>query len=372
MRSPLSSTPRPIVENFYENSFKQLSGVQQRQVGLLVGAAVADAAARPLDGYSPDEVRQLEEAGEGDVAFMEVEQLRGHLPSSTSSTSAAQLRLSTHSLSYFMYFEFLRTLCSARGEFPLSHLQDKWINVAGAIEAHGAFAAEHGSLLHTLCCVLPAPAIYPYASDEALRRYLRPFLDFLTTPPATAVEVEDEGLHRTAQLSTSRAKWSAGPAEAMIHDGALSTLGVALRHLQCNPDAVKNAALMALPGASAVFPADVQCFVPPGIGTAPPAAVLCSAAPSWCPKRPFSSDAEVVAQALCISRATKSYTSGVKQAIRLGGPTCQRAMLVGALLGAKCGARQIPLNWLSATVDFKPVSTMALEIAQWMWNPPHH
>lgn len=46
-----------------------------------------------------------------------------------------------------------------------------------------------------------------------------------------------------------------------------------------------------------------------------------------------------------------------------------RAALVGAFLGAKFGVRAIPLHWLSATVDHSLMISMAIDIAQYSWNP---
>lgn len=50
------------LENWFQNSLKQLSKIQQKQVGLLLGAAVGDAAARPWLNYSAKQVNDYREA----------------------------------------------------------------------------------------------------------------------------------------------------------------------------------------------------------------------------------------------------------------------------------------------------------------------
>ncbi|EPY17727.1 hypothetical protein STCU_10445 [Strigomonas culicis] len=139
---------------------------------------------------------------------------------------------------------------------------------------------------------------------------------------------------------------------------------------------------MAVPGAQPIFPVDVAPLCPAAGAAggrarriaadlqlkwerreAPPAALL--------PRRPALADAAVVRESLHIARAARSYAA-VCQAIRGGGPACQRAMLVGALLGARYGARHVPPAWVSATEKHTVLSTWAIDVAQWAWNPPHH
>ncbi|KAG5500593.1 hypothetical protein JKF63_03688 [Porcisia hertigi] len=421
MVATLCHTPSPVVDNFYQNSFKQLSMVQQKQVGLLVGVSVADAAARSLNGYSKEQVKSYldskceetrltagvttttERAESSLLAFARVRPLETtlynapkqsneggsgavSLPLSSSSPSASFL---VHSFTYHLYFEMLRAMSSARGEFSVNYVRERLVNAAAAPEVQQTFAAEHASLLHTLCTLLPTPAIYPYASDSALRSYLDPFTKFLTESPVpherTAVDgdrgCEEDDLSAAEDVDAER---------AAVRDYTFSVLGVVLRHLQSNPDATRNAAFMAVPGTAAVFPTDTQLFVPlssatsaktgveprvtqPDLSTSPTSmSPLAVASSRWLPQRSAAVDTATVREALSIARPRVTFAQGVVQAIQLGGPTCQRAMLVGALLGAKLGVRHIPMEWLSATPDHRPVSTMALEVAQWSWNPPHH
>ncbi|CAC9505295.1 conserved hypothetical protein [Leishmania infantum JPCM5] len=417
MVATLSHAPPPVVANFYQNSFKQLSMVQQKQVGLLVGVAVADAAARPLNGYSKEQVEaylrnKCEETGgtaltPTAVAETEISLLAfarappreiktrsspAHGSEDRSSAASSSLLESSyapllaHSFTYQLYFEMLRAMSSARGEFAVDYVQERLVRSAAAVDEQQTFAAEHASLLHTLCTLLPTPAIYPYASDAALRSYLDPFTAFLTESPMP-LQVADADGGQGDGVSPAEV---AAAEQAAVQDYTFSVLGVVLRQLQSNPDATRNAAFMAVPGTAAVFPLDVQPFVPCKADTsAEPRARLCtvprhlatratsmsSSAMTgfrWLPQRSTATDAATVREGLSIAQAPVTFAQGVAQAIRLGGPTCQRAMLVGALLGAKLGVRHIPMEWLSATADHKPVSTMALEVAQWSWNPPPH
>ncbi|CAJ1010157.1 putative ADP-ribosylglycohydrolase [Leishmania naiffi] len=412
MVATLVHTPPPVVGNFYQNSFKQLSLVQQQQVGLLVGVAVADAAARPLNGYSPEQVEtylknkreETRGAASGPTTVAETEssflafarvppqeiKARNDAEHSSEDRSpvASSLLLASssaphfvHSFTYQLYFEMLRAMSSARGEFSVDYVQERLVRVAAEVDAQQTFAAEHASLLHTLCTLLPTPAIYPYASDAALRRYLEPFTAFLTESPMP-LQVVDADCGSFAEAAATE--------RAAVRDYTFSVLGVVLRQLQSNPDATRNAAFMAVPGTGAVFPADVRPFVPSTVAvSAETRASPCRAqrhvttrttsmsssamaGTGWLPRRRTAADTATVCEGLSIARGPVTFAQGVAQAIRLGGPTCQRAMLVGALLGAKLGVRHIPMEWLSATADHKPVSTMALEVAQWSWNPPHH
>ncbi|KAG5475192.1 hypothetical protein CUR178_04643 [Leishmania enriettii] len=422
MVATLSHTPPPVVENFYQNSFKQLSMVQQKQVGLLVGVAVADAAARPLNGYTREEVEAYlknmreETQGEGSVptvaavtensvlAFARVPPRgmmrddtehghKGRSPAASSSQlNSPSTSLIVHSFTYQLYFEMLRAMSSARGDFAVEYVQERLVRVPTAMGAQQTFAAEHASLLNTLCTLLGTPAIYPYASDAALRSYLEPFIAFLTESPMPLQAAGTDGGVIGQGDGVSPAEASAAE-RAAVRDYTFSVLGVVLRQLQSNPHATRNAAFMAVPDTAAVFPEDVQPFVP-STAAAPAetrtrlwkmqrylatraASVPSGMAgsqwlPQWLPQRCTAADTVTVREALRIAQAPVAFVQGVAQAIRLGGSTCQRAMLVGALLGAKLGVRHIPMEWLSATADHKAVSTMSLEVAQWSWNPPHH
>lgn len=396
MAPTLSHAPSRVVDNFYGNSFKQLSMVQQRQVGLMVGAAVADAAARPLNGYTPEEVEMHLQRVQGELQSSSDKAVEGalvfaHVPvrgketgavegsDATARSASAAHSLQHHSFSYLLYFEVLRAMSAARGEFDVQDVEQQLVRATSAVHARRVFEQEHASLLHALCCVLPTPAIYPYASDAALRAFLEPLLAFLTEPTMKAGESEELSSHSHVEAAAAE--------RAAVCDYTVSALGVVLRNLQSNPDSTRNAAFMAVPNTTAIFPQDVQAFVPTlASGDAADelsrrrrhlwdiqqrlAARSSTAGSRWLPVRATAADAVIVRESLAIARAPVSFAKGVAQAIRLGGPTCQRAMLVGGLLGSKLGVRHVPLEWLSATPDHKPVVTMASEVAQYVWNPP--
>lgn len=467
----LSHSPRSVADNFYQNSFRQLTSVQQKQTGLLLGAAVADAAARSLDGYSEEEIASYEReqqtnprrdgisgtsndtattttpsfssssssssvvVGSTEAALQREREeallftsvpLRGAVALSPSTGAQYQQTrrvnpLTQHSFSYQLYYHLLRAMTRARGEFPLSEVEGSWVEAASMVH-HDTFGSEHGTLLHTLCTLLPMPTIYPYASDDALRAYVQPFARFLTEPPSLVFTDAAQSVTATAATPTAmgapssskdiptgcvmnvetpvaaRTSTAFTAAElvdaerALVSDFTMTVLGVALRYLQSNPDPVRNGAFRAVPGCCAVFPPDVATFCPPassshaenrGIATARQHEICTAAWPCFpknyplrgthsVPPRPALRDAQTVQEGLSIARSARSYAAGVSEAVRRGGPTCQRAMVVGALLGARFGVRAIPLRWLSATPDHKPLSTMAIEVAQWTWNPPHH
>ncbi|RNF21515.1 uncharacterized protein Tco025E_03364 [Trypanosoma conorhini] len=356
MVATLSHNPVPRVTNFYENSLKQLSDIQQRQTGLLIGAVVADAAARGLDGCSAEEIAEFEKrqatlhsgggAEEESLAFA----LAGPPHPSSSPPPTGALR--HHSYTCLLLQRLLRVMAAARGDFPVSYVKDSWVSVARAHPQ--CFAAEHASLLNVLGVVLSLPVIYPWTDDATLRAYAAPFIDFLTEPPAAG---------------------AATAARGAVRAYAFSALGVALRCLQSNPDPLRNAAIVAPPGTADLFPDDLASFAPawpqdallsqvPDAGAAGPAA-----APF--PARPLARDVCVAREALVVARRARSFADGVRMAIRLGGPVSQRSLLVGGLLGARLGVRRVPPEWLSATHDHGALATMAIEVAQWSWNPPH-
>ncbi|EPY37647.1 hypothetical protein AGDE_06287 [Angomonas deanei] len=218
-----------------------------------------------------------------------------------------------------------------------------------------------------------------------MRAYAAPFVEFLTEPPQalsgeeTVSFLEGDGGYTLQEAAAAE--------RALVERMTFSVLGVATRCLQSNPDPLRNAAFMSVPDSSAVFPPEVVEHCPrlPAEDLASIKALRISEdllrrttqrsplpSSAFLPRRPVLLDAITVREGLTIVRSAASYTSGVRAAIGLGGPVCQRAMLVGALLGAKYGARHIPPGWLSATARHKVLSTFSIDVAQWAWNPPHH
>ncbi|KAG8348626.1 putative ADP ribosylglycohydrolase [Trypanosoma vivax] len=333
----------PRTGNFYESSFRQLSDIQQKQVGLLVGAAIADAAARALDGRTREEIAML-------VANEQGRKQDGDEDPLAFAHAGACLHgpglLQWHSYTFLLASQLLRVMASARGELRVSYVKEKWVSTATAYPE--SFAGEHASLLHVLGVMLPLSVSYPWTDDYTLRSYATPFIDFLTETP---------GGQRA-------------PTRAATHVHVGSVLGVALRCLQSNPDPYRNAALMAVPGSADVFPSDLSHLCPPS-STGENIDLCARGETASFPARPPLSDVIVVREALSIARNARTFADGVKEAIRLGGPTCQRSIITGALLGACMGVRRIPISWLSATRDHVPLVTQALQVAQWSWNPPN-
>nr|CCC95758.1 unnamed protein product [Trypanosoma congolense IL3000] len=348
MVATLQHNPAPVTQNFYEKSFQQLSDIQQRQTGLLVGAAVADAAAHALDGHTAEEIATIvAQAGplhgddEDPIVFARVNS-PGRQPGG----------LRHHSYTYHLFSQLLRVMAAARGDFPVQYVKDEWVSAATSYP--GCFTREHASLLHVAGVVLPLPVIYPWADDATLRGYARDFITFLTEPPPQ---------HEAASRKE-------------VHAYVDSMLGVTLRYLQSNPDPCKNAAFMAVPGTCDIFPENVALFCPPTLTDSQHGATADNtdgsrSVPPF-PARPLSTDVCTVRECLTVVQSARTYAEGVKASIRLGGPVSQRSLIVGALLGARMGVRRIPIRWLSATPDHVSLVTYALQIAQWSWNPPHH
>ncbi|CBH18214.1 hypothetical protein, conserved [Trypanosoma brucei gambiense DAL972] len=349
MVAKLQHNSAPTTLNFYEKSFQQLSDVQQRQTGLLIGAAVGDAAARALDGYTAEEVAavaaesgSLQDEDEDPVVFASVTP-REH--------KSGLLR--HHSYTFYLFSQLLRVMATSRGDFPVQYVKNEWVATA---RAHpDCFVREHASLLHVLCITMQLPVIYPWADDSTLREYASGFLEFLTETPAEQAVASREDVYAYTN----------------------SVLGVALRCLQSNPDPYRNAAFMAAPGTAHVFPDDLALYCPPAlVGSSHSRTEELSETDSETvplfPARLLESDVRVVRECLVVARGAASFAEGIKAAIHLGGPVCQRSLIVGALLGARMGVRRIPISWLSATYDHVPLVTLALQVAQWSWNPPHH
>ncbi|KEG12441.1 hypothetical protein DQ04_01711040 [Trypanosoma grayi] len=362
MVATLHHNPVARITNFYESSFRQLSDIQQKQTGLLIGAAVADAAAHAFEGCTVEEIAAFaadQAKAQGDVMAEEDPLVFAQAGPRRDGRRGHPLGpLRHHSYTHLFASQLLRVMASSRGEFPVSYVKDEWVSAA---RTHpDCFANEHASLLHVLGVVLPLPVIYPWADDATLRAYATPFIDFLTEPPAGNFGVDSRNA---------------------VRDYTLSALGVALRCLQSIPDPYRNAAFMAVPGTADIFPEDVASFCPARAhdNALPNAAPIfpCGGGGSGSnscvlPARALVQDVRVVREGLVVARGARTFPDGVKAAIRLGGPVCQRSIIVGALLGARMGVRRIPPNWLNATPDYSPLVTRAVEVAQWSWNPPHH
>ncbi|KAH9600380.1 hypothetical protein LSM04_007131 [Trypanosoma melophagium] len=388
----LHHNPLPRTSNFYESSFKQLSDIQQKQTGLIIGAAVADAAARALDGLTADEISAYAAEFPADIKHDEEESIVfTRFTESSPHTRRFSGPLQHHSYTCLLMLQLLRVMAASRGEFPVRYVKNDWVDAARRYPA--CFAAEHASLLHVLGVVLPLPVIYPWADDNTLREYAAQFVEFLTEPPEGELSVsetttsirEKEKEEKVIEVSETNTRKG-------VEAYTFSTLGVALRCLQSNPNPYRNAAFMAVPGTADVFPDDIAQITSTHTKQEIPLLSAClnpsipidtaktmtphytTRIPSTLrfPLRPLTQDVSIVRESLAVARKARSFSDGVKAAIRLGGPVSQRSLIVGALLGAQMGVRRIPITWISATHNYGSLVTMALEVAQWSWNPPHH
>ena len=68
----------------------------------------------------------------------------------------------------------------------------------------------------------------------------------------------------------------------------------------------------------------------------------------------------VLAAFWCVLRHPDSWAHGVASAIRLGGDVDTLGAIVGALLGTKLGARNIPQNLMNSVVDLEFLQSLAL------------
>ena len=365
---------------FFKNSFKQLSDVQQKQVGLLVGGCVADFyAGKVLAKVKSLDVDKLmgEKEAMGEPTVLE---------RLASEEEAAAEPLQSHSYSLEMQSQLVHTMGSGTMTFSLDDdVRPRWVAVAAALPR--SHALHHGSLLHVANVLSVLPAVYPWSCDEDLRAFAGPYVSFMTDPTPLLLQ---------EQLSSSAAK----PLEMdeLIREECAATgecvesiLGVFQRLLQSNPDAVRNGAFKARPNTGLVFPSDVAMFVQQQQhdlsdrrrcewGKLESAANL----------RLFR-EAVYLSQAMEVSRLATSYREGidavlrvpaaaplstvVSQRLRLTSPVPSarvrraQAMFVGAALGARFGVRSVPTEWFGATVDHALVAGFAISVAQMAWNP---
>ncbi len=366
MRLPsLSIEQSSQANDFFKNSFKQLSDVQQKQVGLIVGGCAADFyAGRKLhassitnaDGTTPSEA---EEGTYFDLIKNE--------------EATADGPLLHHSFSYELQAMLLQAMgsCAGSSDLRAENAGERWVAAASALPR--SFLHWHGSLLHSVNVLAVLPAMYPWASDNDLQAFVEPYAAMLADPEPLA------GLAEAAHL--------AGECRG-VRDCAVSALGVVQRFLQTNPDAVRNSAFRALPGTGIAFPADVALFVPPASGPWPQAAF--NPAHAGRQNVALQLHAKLLAEALDVCRSAKSFRHGVDGILGVAsspsavtrpqlftGPRVAssarnrraQAMFVGAALGAKFGIRSVPSEWFVASNDHAAVASLAIGVAQTSWNP---
>jgi hypothetical protein len=379
----------PEHHQFYRNTFKQLSDIQQRQVGATLGAAVADAAVREyewllmhdvggqesmqsflaksreggasLNPPDHDDISSPQSLKDQEIAFPPVS-LASRCGCSQEEDQSLLRRLCAtplrhRSLTGMMHHELLKVMMAARGTFEVDAVAPRWVSIAAAHPE--AFGDNHLDLEHIVPIVTPFACVYPWADDEALWSFSEPFCRFLLTP------TNDVG----GSMGSTNDGAGGATLEGDIRNreeklgACFMAQSVGLRYLQSNPNPVRNAALYCTaPGGSSILPHDVQAFIP----DRGPSATACS------------SEGTLVS-AVDAVRNARSFAHGIRLVIRncatavAGGSSvrfCGPAMLAGALLGSKFGVRSIPLEWISATRDHVALGTIAVDISQWTWNPP--
>lgn len=402
---------------WFASTFNQMSDIQQRQVGSLVGACIADAAAKGFDGVEGEDLsRMLREVEEEDAALTSpmgcafyrsphalASGRRAATPGAppeptvVSSTrlittppaprrgGKAKSRLADHSVGYEFLLANMLALAGGKGTFDPALAQPHTAAVMSAYPILCRDAVINPGLF-VACACLPAPVVYPYGSDDATRRQAMLMLMPLGREVVAAVDPLSRGI-------------------------AMNMVSVLLRYLQRNPDPIKNASFFTYKeptGRSAAQTGGGDALLGKLLDNIPPPAdrrgiltgrVKLSASSSssaaasnakdptltlsgprleaylGLPALPLCADLSHRTQSharevLTIAKLAPSFKTGVDWSIRLGGPACHRAMLVGALLGARFGARAIPPQWLQRQeADMSLVCSTAVEISQWSWNP---
>lgn len=375
---------------FYRNSFKQLTDIQQRQVGLILGAAVADSAVYGFDQMPTEAVDQWFQRGAttSDKVLADETQAASLGDSEVAfpplhAFAATNLDAQRHSLSGSMMIQLVHTMGAARCSEAVNvdAVAPRW--VALAEERQDAFAALHQRPLHAMACLAPLACTYPWADDEALWNFASPLAEFLLWKPsieAASTPLLPDELHAAVQsaaeaaalLQSSSSVCATAPQDsdaAVVMEELLLSQSVMLRFLQSNPDPIKNAALIRnWQHAGRILPEDVRRASLSGTHLSFPGL-----------SETLNLELHRASSALSIVRQSRSFAHGIRQLLRrvyqtptaIGGPPfcAQQAMLVGAALGAKFGVRNIPMEWLSATPDHHSLGTLSIEVCQWSWNP---
>lgn len=278
----------------------------------------------------------------------EQQQLVGSAERAALLATLAATPLRHQSITGVMHHELLKVMMAARGEFEVDEVSARWVAVASAHPE--AFLENHATLEHVLPILSPLPCIYPWADDESIWKFSSQFSDFLLAPLSSEASVDGEG---GAAVALQQRQLSSAGASRMAQS-------IGLRFLQSNPNPVRNAMLQcSAVGGDAILPLDVLRL---RHGHAAATTV---------------STSTVLSGVVDLVRHSHNYAHGMRKVIRFcaampASPTrkfCGPAMLAGALLGAKHGARSIPMEWLSATKDHAALGTIAVEVSQWAWNP---
>lgn len=312
--------------HFHASSFKHLSDIQQKQVGCIVGASVADAAIRAVDGCTDSNAlnKLIDEVGEGEAAFLPRQDAMS-LPG----VDRVKLEspLYRHSFTHEVFTAVLSEL-SVTQRITL----DRALGVIHALPEEAKKEIAEPSLFD-LCVSIPLHTVYPWTSDDELRPRICSVLADLRSQ--ANFPFDDD-----AALASQ--------------DVALSGGGVILRYLQSNPQPLRNAAIMAIDGTDAMFG---EWSLTKFNKEAPQ------------PTKQVTRLLPTATTAIQIIERSNSFAAGIRGCIRSMRPSCHLAMFVGACLGAKYGIRQIPEEWITGTDGATEVCDAAIRLSQWSWNP---
>ena len=361
------------------NSFKQLSDIQGRQVGSILGAMVGDAACRPLDRQLDTTLFMLSGSTSKPTAD-EKEMSLAFSPRWHSTYSGGEGPLRYHSYAGECLNAIIACQVEARGHaVDFSKVTAKVGAISAAYPREAERIADFGFYkdfdpeesdattlqlkpipLFPLACCATLATKYPYCDDAPLHQYTGGLLECLT-----GVTVE-EGFAALAAVSTGRHYSVSGHKKgdpyplglALSIPYTLSIMSLLMRYLQSNPDPIKNSALRCVPGTSAVYPAEFRRYCPD---------IAEEAAQSGNPSlSTATADWRRIIEILSVS---SSYTEGIELVLQDGGNVCEKAIVVGSGLGAKYQARFLPGEWIDATEDHGVLCSNAIECAQWAWNP---
>lgn len=365
--------------SFYASSFQHLSDVQQRQVGAIVGASVADAAVRGYDGAAPEaiaetaqrlaqrmsEFRRVTSAGDGqaggsvetqdetEIAFVPANLAPTPLP--------LRAPLEHHSLAHEAMTALLSSLSVNRTRLDAALFAEQlWPITRTLVPRHAASFAMEAGLYETAVCV-PLAALYPYAREEQLEPYLWETWKTLHDP---AVVPTLDG----SQTVCVQASLPAAPFALSQQLSAAFTFTLT-RFMMRNPDPIKNASFRCDPAIAGIFKCAPGAFT--GVRGSAASSTADAAAQARLLAVPRAAQALDDAEfALSTVRRSRNFAEGVRACVRRGGAVSLTAMTVGACLGARFGVRAIPDEWLRASAGSDVVCRNAIELATWSWNPP--
>eukprot|EP00760_Papus_ankaliazontas_P025202 PhM_4_TR249/c0_g1_i1/m.104855 len=319
---------------WFQSSFKQLSGVQMRQVGSVVGAAIADAALAHTSvaaaGPSQLSVTRVPFAGR-----------------TLQERKAAKLPLQS------VYCqEMMSTLRCIEGERGVLLYDSLHAELVSSVKLPGAkhtpalldfvHAVTEGELredtvadappyadVDALSSCIPVVALYPWSSDKDL---------------AASIE-------HIWQLFDVRQMRSGG------YPYYTAATRVLLRYLLRSTAPLTNTYLQMDEGPAR----DLLKFVADNPTTEHDEANRSTVEPTV---------QSVVARALPVVLDATSFENGVELFLRRhDGDLTPAAPYLGACLGAKFGSRGLPLEWFAAMEGHELVGTLALSMAQHAWNP---